>query len=191
VIRISATRSLESLALCCDLHGPHRHGDNQFVAYALEPGAAWITASKWIVLATSFALIAALILLARVGFHIGKWVTNTGGFFTLLVLGALVLMPLFHSLSVTPAGYHPLRAVLPPPTFFTLSVFSKMALGALCGFEYLAIFSGECRNPKRNLAHSILLTAPVIALLYISEPAPSWPSFPPTRLTSQQPSRKP
>jgi len=42
-----------------------------------------------------------------------------------------------------------------------------MALGALCGFEYLAIFSGECRNPKRNLAHSILLTAPVIALLYI------------------------
>jgi glutamate:GABA antiporter len=138
-----------------------------FVAYALGPGAAWITASKWIVLATSFALIAALILLARVGFHIGKWVTNTGGFFTLLVLGALVLMPLFHSLSVTPAGYHPLRAVLPPPTFFTLSIFSKMALGALCGFEYVAIFSGECRNPERNLARSILLTAPLIALLYI------------------------
>jgi len=43
-----------------------------FVAYALEPGAAWITASKWIVLATSFALIAALILLARVGFHLAS-----------------------------------------------------------------------------------------------------------------------
>src|SRR5260370_8805040 len=93
------------------------------VAYALGPGAAWITASKWIVLATSFALIAALILLARVGFHIGKWVTNTGGFFTLLVLGALVLMPFFHSLSVTPAAYPPLPPVLPPPPFFPLPIF--------------------------------------------------------------------
>src|SRR5260370_8866496 len=107
-----------------------------FVAYALGPGAAWITASKWIVLATSFALIAALILLARVGFHIGKWVTNTGCFFTLLVLGALVLMPLFHSLSVTPAGSHPLRAVLPPPTFFTLRLSSNMARGSFSALRY-------------------------------------------------------
>jgi amino acid transporter len=137
-----------------------------FVAYALGPGAAWIAASKWIVLAASFALIAALILLARVGFHIGKWVTNAGGFFTLLVLGALVLMPLAHSLR-TPADYHPLHLILPPLTLFTLSAFSKMALGALCGFEYVAIFAGECRNPERNLARSILLTAPLIGLLYI------------------------
>jgi amino acid transporter len=42
-----------------------------------------------------------------------------------------------------------------------------MALGALCGFEYVAIFAGECRNPERNLARSILLTAPLIGLLYI------------------------
>ena len=28
-------------------------------------------------------------------------------------------------------------------------------------------FSGECRNPERNLARSVLITAPVIALLYI------------------------
>ena len=42
-----------------------------------------------------------------------------------------------------------------------------MTFGALCGFEYLAIFAGECRNPERNLARSILLTAPLVALLYI------------------------
>ena len=138
-----------------------------FVAYALGPSAAWIAASNWIVLAASFALLAALVLLARVGFHMGKWVTNTGGVFTLLVLGVLVLMPLFNAWREAPADYHPLHLVLPPLSLFTLSVFSKMALGALCGFEYVAIFAGECRNPERNLARSILFTAPVIALLYV------------------------
>jgi amino acid transporter len=138
-----------------------------FVSYALGPSVAWIVASKWILLAASLGLIAALVFLARIGFHIGKWVTNTGGFFTLLVLGVLVLMPLFHVWRGPPADYHPLRVLVPPPTLFTLSVFSKMALGALCGFEYVAIFAGECRNPERNLARSILLTAPLIALLYI------------------------
>jgi glutamate:GABA antiporter len=138
-----------------------------FVAYAIGPTMAWITASKWIVLSASFALIAGLILVARVGFHLGKWVTNVGGFFTLVVLGVLVLMPLFHSWRGAPSNYHPLNLALPPPTLFTLSVFSKMAFGALCGFEYVAIFAGECRNPERNLSRSILLTAPLIALLYI------------------------
>jgi amino acid transporter len=138
-----------------------------FVAYVLGPSAAWIVASKWIVLAASFALIAALVLLARVGFHIGKWVTNIGGVFTLLVLGVLVLMPALQLSRATAVDYHSVRAVLPPLTLFNLSVFSKMALGALCGFEYAAIFAGECRNPERNLPRSILLTAPLIALLYI------------------------
>jgi glutamate:GABA antiporter len=138
-----------------------------FVAYALGPGVAWIASSKWIVLATSFALIAALIFLARVGFHIGKWVTNAGGAVTLLVLGALVLMPLVRGWRGSAADYHPLRLVFPPLNLFTLSVFSKMTFGALCGFEYVAIFAGECRNPERNLARSILLTAPLVALLYI------------------------
>src|SRR5260370_25243892 len=150
-----------------------------FVDYALGPGAAWIAASKWIVLATSFALIAALILLARVGFHIGKWVTNVGSVFTLLVLGVLVVMPLVGSLRADPGNYHPLQLVLPPFTLFTLSVFSKMTFGALCGFEYVAIFAGECRNPNRNLARSVLITAPIIALFYIFRTIAILALFPP------------
>lgn len=138
-----------------------------FVAYALGPSMSWIMVSKWIVLSASCFLIAALILLARAGFRIGKWVTNAGGFFTLVVLGLLVFLPWFHGWRGAAADYHPLRVVVPPPTLFTLSVFSKMALGALCGFEYVAIFAGECRNPERNLSRSILLSAPMIAFLYI------------------------
>ena len=42
-----------------------------------------------------------------------------------------------------------------------------MTFGALCGFEFVAIFAGESRNPARTLARSILFAAPMIALLYI------------------------
>src|SRR5208282_1562814 len=49
---------------------------------------------------------------------------------------------------------------------FTL-ILTMMMFGALSGFEYVAIFSGECRNAGRNLARSVFITAPFIALLYI------------------------
>ena len=42
-----------------------------------------------------------------------------------------------------------------------------MTFGALTGFEYVAIFAGECRNPRRDLPRSVLLTGPIIALIYI------------------------
>src|SRR5258708_20157472 len=67
----------------------------------------------------------------------------------------------------TLSEYHPLRLVMPPMTMFSLSVFTKMMFGALSGFEYIAIFAGETRNPVRNLTRSVLITAPFIALIYI------------------------
>jgi amino acid transporter len=65
------------------------------------------------------------------------------------------------------ARYQGLPLVRPALTLFTFSVFSKMTFGALSGFELVAVFAGESRSPGRNLARSILFTAPLIALLYI------------------------
>jgi amino acid transporter len=42
-----------------------------------------------------------------------------------------------------------------------------MALGALTGFEYVAVFAGECRDPRRHLPRSVWLTGPIVALIYI------------------------
>jgi amino acid transporter len=64
-------------------------------------------------------------------------------------------------------AYHPLPLVVPPLTLFSLSVFTKMTFGALSGFETVATFAGESHNPGRNIARSILLSAPIIAVLYI------------------------
>ena len=75
----------------------------------------------------------------------------------------LPILPANHAL----LSYRPLPLVRPTLSLFSLSVFSKMAFGAVCGFEFVAIFAGECRNPARTLARSVLISAPVIALLYI------------------------
>ncbi len=141
------------------------------VAYA-APSLAWIASNKWAVVVASLALIAAQILLASIGFAVGKWFNNAGSIAVLITVGVLVGLPVVNawhgSASLgSPAGFHPLRVVAPPLTVFTLSVFSKMTFGALSGFEYVAIFAGESRNPVRNIGRSILITAPVIALIYI------------------------
>jgi amino acid transporter len=138
-----------------------------FVAYALGPAAAWIAASRWLILAVSFALILAMMWMAALGLRLGKWLSNAGSTATLITLAILIATPLLNRWRGTLAEYHPLRLAMPPLTFFSLSVFAKMMFGALSGLEYVAIFAGECRNPARNLTRSVLITAPFIALIYI------------------------
>jgi amino acid transporter len=138
-----------------------------YVAYAIGPSAASMAANRWVVLASSVGTVALLMFIALLGLRVGKWVTNAGSFLTVLVIALLALMPFLHSGRGSLPGYHPLRFVAPPLTLFSLSVFSKMTFGALCGFEYAAIFAGESRNPARDLQRAILVTAPLIALLYI------------------------
>jgi glutamate:GABA antiporter len=138
-----------------------------FMAYALGPALAWIASSRWLILAVSCALIFAMMLMAALGLRVGKWLSNAGGIATLITLGILIATPLLNLWRGTLSEYHPLRLVMPPLTFFSLSVFAKMMFGALSGFEYIAIFAGECHNPARNLTRSVLITAPFIALIYI------------------------
>jgi glutamate:GABA antiporter len=138
-----------------------------FAAYALGPAAAWISSSQSLILTVSFVLILAMMLLAAFGLRVGKWLGNAGSIATLITLLVLIATPLLNLWRGTLAEYHPLRLTMPPLTLFSLSVFAKMMFGALSGFEYVAIFAGECRSPARNLARSVFITAPFIALLYI------------------------
>ena len=138
-----------------------------YLAYAAGPKAAWIASNRWVLFAASVILVATLMFVARLGLKVGKWVTNVGSFITLLTLSVLALMPFLNRASGTLSEYHPFRIAAPPLTLFSLSVFAKMTFGALSGFDYVAIFAGESRRPGRNLARSVLVAAPIIALLYI------------------------
>ncbi len=137
-----------------------------YLTYAFG-SKAWMVSNSLVLLAASIVLIAGMMVVARLGLRVGKWVSNAGSVFTVLVLGALVALPLLHLRHTTTPHYQPLPFVRPALTLFMVSVFAKMTFGALTGFEMVAVFAGESRNPARNLARSILFTAPVIALLYI------------------------
>jgi glutamate:GABA antiporter len=137
-----------------------------YLSYA-APGAAWIASNSPVLVAASVTLIAVMMLFACTGLRFGKWVSNAGSFFTVFILSVLILLPYFHVWTGHLPAYHPLPLLLPPLTLFSLSVFSKMTFGALSGFETVAIFAGESHNPARNIARSILISAPIIAILYI------------------------
>lgn len=137
-----------------------------YISYAF-PQVEWIASDRRVLVITSIVLIALMMLVARLGLSVGKWVSNAGGMVTVLVITVVIALPFFYAWSGRMPAYHALPLVLPPLTLFSLSVFSKMTFGALTGFEYVAVFSGESRDPGRNLARSILFTAPLIALLYI------------------------
>lgn len=137
-----------------------------YLSYAL-PGAAWIATSWSVIVATSVGLISIMMLVARYGLSLGKWVSNVGSVFTIFILAVLIFLPYFHVRRGHLPAYHPLPLLLPPMTLFSLSVFSKMTFGALSGFETVAILAGESRNPVRDITRSIIVAAPIIACLYI------------------------
>jgi amino acid transporter len=138
-----------------------------YVAYAFGLDTGVVSEKKWLVLGASILIVATLMLMAHLGLRVGKWVTNAGSALTVLVILFLAALPFYLAGRGSLAEYHPLRLSAPPLTLFSFSVFSKMTFGALCGFEYAAIFSGESRNPRQNLSRAILVAAPLIALLYI------------------------
>jgi amino acid transporter len=138
-----------------------------YAAYAMGLDADAIAAHRGILLATTVAIIGGLMLVAHLGLGVGKWVANVGSALTVLIILLLAALPFLRPGGQVVDGYHPLRLVKPPLTLFSFSVFSKMSFGALCGFEYAAIFAGESRNPRRHLTRAIWIAAPFIALLYI------------------------
>lgn len=136
-------------------------------SYALGPGAAWMTGTKWYDGAVTGFVVAMIIIVSLYGLRIGKWVHNAGGTAHLLTFGALILMPIIAFWRGTVADPHPFAAALPKPTLLSVNIFSKMALGALTGFEFVAILAGETKNPAKAIGRSVVIATPVIALMFI------------------------
>ena len=107
-------------------------------------------------------------LIAVRGLSLGKWVHNIGGFAMLAVYAALIALPFIALMRGDLNEYHPL--VLAAPTmsmFYCVNIFTKLSVGALSGFEYVAILAGETRSPARDIGRSVMIASPVIALAFI------------------------
>jgi amino acid transporter len=138
-----------------------------YLAYALGPGAAWMTTSVWFVSLASALAIALLAALAFFGLSLSKWVHNAGGVFMITIFGVLILLPFLGLATGHLGSYHPFRTELPEPSLFNLNILGKLAVGAFAGFEYMAILAGETHSPARAVRTSVYIAAPVIALFFI------------------------
>jgi amino acid transporter len=130
-------------------------------AYAIGPSALWLADSKFVVAAATAILISALAAVSILGLSVGKWIYNLGGITVLILLGGLLTAYL------VPHQRQTLSLTIPPLTLLNLNILGKLAFFALGGFEYVAVFAGECREPERLIGKSVIIAAPIIAALFI------------------------
>lgn len=139
----------------------------QYFRYIFAAGSEGIVSGNWIVALANLVILSALAGLTIRGLSVGKWVHKSGGVLMLATFAMLVALPWLNVAHGTIPAFHPLAATMPAMSIMTLNLFGKMGFGALGGFEYVAIHAGECHNPTRTIARSVMVAAPVIALMFI------------------------
>lgn len=138
------------------------------ISYALGESGAWMRESKWCIAGMSCLLVGGLCATGVRGLGLGKWLHNLGGIVMFAAYGALIMLPFVSLARGELKEYHPLAMAAPTVSlFFCLNITSKLAVGGLSGFEYVAILAGECHAPARNIGRSVLIASPIIALMFI------------------------
>lgn len=138
-----------------------------YLAYAIGPSASWLTTSAWAPAVANFVIISLMVIASTIGLSVGKWVHNVGGVFMLVVFGVVVCLPVIGLLSGTLTEWHPFRTGMPELTLLNLNILGKMGFGALGGFEYIAILAGETKAPAKSVGKSVLIAAPIIAIMFV------------------------
>lgn len=138
-----------------------------YLSYAIGPSAAWMTSSSWFVALSSAVVLTLMMVASTIGLSVGKWVHNAGGVMMLVIFATIIILPLIGLATGTLPEYHPFRTELPAFTLFNLNLLGKMGFGALGGFEYIAILAGETRVPSRSVGRSVMIAAPIIAIMFV------------------------
>jgi glutamate:GABA antiporter len=138
------------------------------LSYAFGDSAAWMPGSKACVIFICLALVGGLAWCAIRGLSLGKRLHNLGAVLTLIAYSALILLPFVALGRGELREYHPFRIAAPAVSlFYCINIMTKLAVGGLSGFEYVAILAGECHAPARNIGRSVAIAAPIIALMFI------------------------
>lgn len=135
------------------------------IAYAI--GLDALGGNKWFILAVTISLVAFLIAVTVLGLSVGKWFQNAGGVAQIVTFGALLAVPLISLSFGKLHEYHPLAMAMPAVSLLSLNIFGKISMGAMSGFEYVAILAGECKSPARTIGRSVVIASPIIALMFI------------------------
>jgi amino acid transporter len=136
-------------------------------AWAAGPSGAWMGTSKWFsLLMTALFCVFSWFVNVR-GLRFTKWLTESCGYMwgvIVALLAYLLVAALLHGGFATP---HAVSLTLPGFSLLTVGVLAKMSIGALSGFDSSAVFAEECRKPENDVARSVFIAAPAIALMYM------------------------
>jgi amino acid transporter len=138
-----------------------------YLSYAIGPSADWIRSSSWFVGVSAAVILTFMVAASIIGLSVGKWVHNIGGVFMLIVFAGLLALPLIGLATGHLHEYHPLRTAMPAVSLFNLNILGKLGFGALGGFEYVAILAGETKSPARSVGRSVVIAAPIVALMFV------------------------
>lgn len=137
------------------------------LAYFIGDGANWIPASRRVSGLLILGVTLVITAVAIRGLGAGKWLHNAGGWMICLAYLILIALPFLAILIGHPAAYQPFPWAAPKLNLLSLAIFGQMTVGGLSGFEYVAIMAGECRDPARTIGRSVLISAPIIAIMFI------------------------
>ncbi len=137
------------------------------LSYFIGTGADWIPSSRAISGILIFAVLLFICVIAVRGLAIGKWLHNAGSLMICTAYAILITLPLIAIFFGHKVHYEALPWQTPRLNLFSVAVFGQMTIGALSGFEYVAIMAGECRQPARTVGRSVVISAPIIALMFI------------------------
>jgi len=137
------------------------------ITYMVGEAGAELRDAGWYTPLVCTVTLVGVTAVALLGLKVGKWLQNIGATAHILMFVALILVPFVALQRGVLAEYHPLDATAPAVTLLSLNIFGKMALGALSGFEYVAILAGECKSPGHTISRSVVVAVPVIAVMFI------------------------
>ena len=137
------------------------------LSYVAGPSGGWLASNKTFILLLNAFLLSALMVVAVVGLGVSKWVHNGGSIMLMVAFVVLIALPFVHMARGTLPDYHPYAVAMPALTLLSLNIFGKLAMGALSGFEYVAVLAGETKDAARTIARSTLIAAPIIAAMFI------------------------
>ena len=139
----------------------------QYFGYIAGPEGEWLMQSPLFIGAVNVVVIGMLVLITVIGLGVGKWVHKAGGILMIAIFAAILILPLLNLAKGSITEYHPITFELPVMSLLTFNLLGKMGFGALGGFEYVAIHAGEARDPGRTIGRSVMIAAPIVALMFI------------------------
>jgi len=137
------------------------------LSYAIGAPAAWLPSSKIATLALTGAVMAGITYVAIRGLNIGKWLHNSGSVLIMAAYVILLALPIWALARGSIQHYEPVPIALPTLDWYSVAIFGQMCVGGLSGFEYVGILAGECRSASRTIGQSVVISAPIISLMFI------------------------